>query len=237
MILPEDLRLRLVSALVLVLAIAFVADLAVAALALCAALALAWSARRDRDVWRRIAHVELFVILLVVTLPFAVPGTPLVSAGPLVLSAEGLLRAALVGTKVSASVITIMALLGDIEPVRLGAALHALKLPEPLVRLFVMMVRYVSVLRGEARRLMDAMRARGFVPRSSRHTWRSYGYLIGMLLVRAIERAERVEEAMRCRGFSGRFAHAGLAAPLARDWARFALLAGLALVLLLFGWS
>jgi cobalt/nickel transport system permease protein len=52
---------------------------------------------------------------------------------------------------------------------------------------------------------MEAMRARGFAPRLDLRTWRAYGNFTGMLLVRSMERAERVEESMRCRGFSGKF--------------------------------
>jgi cobalt/nickel transport system permease protein len=37
------------------------------------------------------------------------------------------------------------------------------------------------------------------------HTYRTYAYLCGMLLVRASARAQRVYNAMKCRGFSGRF--------------------------------
>jgi cobalt/nickel transport system permease protein len=49
------------------------------------------------------------------------------------------------------------------------------------------------------------MRARAFVARADRHTWRSFGWLIGMLLVRSFERSERIVAAMKCRGFDGRF--------------------------------
>jgi cobalt/nickel transport system permease protein len=66
-------------------------------------------------------------------------------------------------------------------------------------------VRYIAVLGEEAARLRTAMRARAFEPRTDRHTLTTYGYLVGMLLVRAAERAERVLEAMKCRGFEGRW--------------------------------
>jgi cobalt/nickel transport system permease protein len=49
------------------------------------------------------------------------------------------------------------------------------------------------------------MRARGFRARSDGHTWRSLGWLMGMLLVRSLERAQRIRAAMKCRGFDGRF--------------------------------
>ena len=57
------------------------------------------------------------------------------------------------------------------------------------MRLFVMTVRYVSVIRMEAARLRTAMKARAFKPSTNRHTYTSYGNLIGMLLVRSLDRA------------------------------------------------
>jgi cobalt/nickel transport system permease protein len=49
------------------------------------------------------------------------------------------------------------------------------------------------------------MKMRGFVPRSDIHTYRCYAYLVGMLLVRSYDRAERINQAMLLRGFSGRY--------------------------------
>jgi cobalt/nickel transport system permease protein len=46
---------------------------------------------------------------------------------------------------------------------------------------------------------------RGFRPGVNRHTYRSFGYLAGMLLVRSLDRSERIVAAMKCRGFRGRF--------------------------------
>jgi cobalt/nickel transport system permease protein len=37
------------------------------------------------------------------------------------------------------------------------------------------------------------------------HTYRTYAYLVGMLLVKSHDRADRVRAAMLCRGFRGRF--------------------------------
>jgi cobalt/nickel transport system permease protein len=39
----------------------------------------------------------------------------------------------------------------------------------------------------------------------NRHTYRSFGYLVGMLLVGSLDRSQRVIAAMKCRGFRGRF--------------------------------
>lgn len=78
-------------------------------------------------------------------------------------------------------------------------------MPDGLVHLILFTVRYVDVLDQEQHRLRTAMKARGFRPTTSWHTYRSVGYLVGMMLVRALERSERIQKAMKCRGFSGRF--------------------------------
>jgi cobalt/nickel transport system permease protein len=65
--------------------------------------------------------------------------------------------------------------------------------------------RYIFVLGAELSRLRTALRVRGFRNRASRHSYRTVGHVAGTLLVRGYERAERVGQAMRCRGFDGRF--------------------------------
>lgn len=226
MITSGDLRLRIVAAFVLIACISQLHALPVAGAVLALVMLAVWRAAPGAPAWRRLLHVEGFMLLLFATLPFTLAGRPLFTLGPLTASVEGVWRAALIASKVSASVLVLMTLLGDAEPSRLGAALRGLRVPERLTRLLVMTVRYTSLIRDEARRLHDAMRARGFRPRSNRHTWRSYGNLIGMLLVRALERAQRVEEAMLCRGYDGRFPYRAQPAPTRRDWAGFGLIVG-----------
>ena len=50
-----------------------------------------------------------------------------------------------------------------------------------------------------------ALRVRGYRNRAIAHSYRTIGHVAGTLLVRGHERAERVGQAMRCRGFDGRF--------------------------------
>ena len=97
-----------------------------------------------------------------------------------------------------------MVLVGTMEPVTLGHALHRLRCPETLVHLLMFTIRYIDVLHEEYQRLRAAMKVRGFRPGTNWHTYRSFGYLVGMMLVRAIERSERILGAMKCRGFSGK---------------------------------
>ena len=232
-LLPEDLRIRLIVVFLAVCIFSQLQSLETAFFAFIGSLILGATERIERSLWRRLMHVEGFVLLIFITMPFLIPGPSLFSIGPLQASLEGVARAALIGCKVSASVLLLMVFLGPIEPIRLGAALYALKLPESLVRLFVMTVRYVSVIRMEATRLHKAMRARAFQPGTNRHTYTSYGNLIGMLLVRSLDRAHRVENAMLCRGYNGRYPYAELSAPKPMDWFSGSILMALALGILL----
>ncbi|MGE3245119.1 MAG: cobalt ECF transporter T component CbiQ [Beijerinckiaceae bacterium] len=158
-----------------------------------------------RLVMRRLAHVEGFMVVLLLLLPFTVPGTEIARFGYFAVTDRGLARAVSVVLSVNAAVLAVLALLATLEPARLTRGLGALGLPTALTHLLFFLIRYLGIFRDELAQSLQSMRARGFAPRLSRHTLRSYGNLAGMLLVRSIERAERVDEAMRCRGFSGRF--------------------------------
>jgi len=204
MIRPVDLRLRLMATLLALVIFTPVKSFTVSLAGLCAVLLLhgVW---RQPVPWRRLLHLEVFLVLLLATLPFTLPGTELFRVGSLVASTEGAWRALVIACKVTASVLMVSLLFASEDPLAIGTALRGLGVPESLVRLFISVVRYVQLIRPEYTRLRESMRARAFMPRTNRHTFRSYGYLLGMLLVRAIERAERVEEAMLLRGYSGRF--------------------------------
>lgn len=200
-----DPRARLLGAALAVVFVLLLRDLAILAVVALAALLVALALGPGRHaLGRRLLHMEGFMLVLLAFLPFTVPGTALFGRPPLVASQEGVHRAVEILLKVNACAFFTFAFLGGLEPVRLGQGALALKVPERLVQIFLLMVRYGAVLKAEATRLNEAMRARAFVPRSSIHTWRSYGQLFGMLIVRALERAERVGEAMRCRGYDGR---------------------------------
>jgi cobalt/nickel transport system permease protein len=83
-------------------------------------------------------------------------------------------------------------------------AAHALRIPGLLVQLAMLTYRYIFILASELGRLRIALRVRGYRNRASRHSYRTIGHVAGTLLVRGYERAERVGQAMRCRGFDGR---------------------------------
>jgi len=199
-----DPRTRIVAAVVWAFAVVSFENLAVLTAAVATALLTArLAALPARATATKVLMMDGFVVALLVLLPFTTPGTPVATIGPFTASAEGLHLALAIALKANAIVLMLLALVGTLEPPALGHALARLRVPASLVHLLLFTVRYVAVLTDETARLRTAMRARAFAPATNRHTLRTYGYLVGMLLVRAAERAERVLDAMKCRGFDG----------------------------------
>jgi cobalt/nickel transport system permease protein len=201
----RDARARLVTSVLLVVAVVGLDRPEVLVVAALAALAVALATFRDpRRLLHRLLAVEWLLLVLVLTLPFTVDGEPVFALGPLQASDAGLERALTVLLKANAAALAVLGLLGGLAPNAFGHALGRLGVPDRLVQLLVLTVRQIDLLQGEYGRLRRAMRARAFRARSTVHTWRSLGWLIGMLLVRATARAHRLVAAMRCRGYRGR---------------------------------
>lgn len=201
-----DPRVRAVCAALAALFPLFLATMPALIAALGLALVLVLVERPEMTgLVKRVLAVNAFMLALVLILPWSVPGETLFAAGPLSYSRAGLAQAFAIALKGNAIMLMIAAFLGTLEPVRLAHALERLKMPSKLVLLYLFTVRYIVVLEEEYRQLRRAMTIRAFRPRLDRHSLRSFGYLVGMLLVRALDRSERIQDAMKCRGFSGRF--------------------------------
>ena len=199
-----DPRARVVAAAVFSLVVAAVHGWAALVVALAAAvLGIAWSGLSPAAVLRRMLPLEALLLLLILILPAG--GEHGAHFGPMVFSHAGLVLGLRIALKGNALVLGLLALLGTMDAVTLGHALGHLRVPHKLALLLLFTVRYLDVLQREYRRLRASMKVRGFRPRMNRHTYRAYGYLIGMLLVRSFDRSERIVAAMKCRGFRGHF--------------------------------
>lgn len=158
-----------------------------------------------RQLVKRLLFVNLFIGMLWLFLPFSTPGTPQFAIGPLTATTEGVHLTGLITLKSNAIVLAFIALVATSTITEAGAALSTLHVPHKLSLLFLFTWRYIHVIAQEYERLNTAARIRGFVPSSSLHTYRTYANLAAMVLVRSWDRAERVNHAMRLRGFTGTF--------------------------------
>jgi len=201
-----DPRLRIVVAALFSCSVAvFHALAALLAACLAALLLLALSGLDFRQIGRRLAVMLGFLLLLWCLLPVTYEGDIVGRVGPLNFYRPGILLSAQITLKSLAIIAVFTALVATIPVNTLGQSLARLHVPDKLVYLLLMCYRYIFVIEQEYHRLIAAMKIRGFQPRTNLHTYRSYAYLVGMLFVRAASRADRVHQAMRCRGFDGRF--------------------------------
>lgn len=153
----------------------------------------------------RLVVVNFFILFLWLFLPFSYPGHEVFRVGPLTATNEGFLFALSITLKANAIVLATIALLGTSEVFSLAHALVHLKFPRKLVYLFFFFYRYISVLHDEYTKMKRAITIRSFKAKTNLHTYRTYAYLVGMLIVRSFDHSQRIYKAMLCRGFTGKF--------------------------------
>ncbi len=201
-----DPRIRVIVATVYGFVVAFSNQLPVLLIAVVISSALIISAGLGiKAVVKRMAIVNGLILLLWVVVPLTYGGQPRFQIGPLSLSGAGIMLAARITLKSNAILLSMIALIATMKFATLGYALKQVRVPQKIILLLLMSYRYIFVLEQEYQRLIRAARIRGFQPKTNLHTYRTYAYVVGMLLVRATSRAHRVHQAMLCRGFKGTF--------------------------------
>lgn len=145
--------------------------------------------------------IEAPFIVLAVLLPFA-EGGERVSVAGLHLSVAGLYAAWGIVIKGSLGVAASLTVAATTTARELPVALSRLRVPAVIVSVLTLMIRYVDVLTGEARRMRMARISRGDSPRMLYQVGAT-AKSVGALFLRSYERGERVYLAMLSRGFDG----------------------------------
>ena len=202
----RDTRVKILSTALLSIAIALCSHNPVAISGLLVGIFLVLLAGLNiKTVLTRLIVVNTFTLFLWLTLPITYPGNPLFTFGPLSVSAEGIAMATLITLKTNAIVLIHIALIATSSVTKIGYGLGRLRIPDKLCLLLLFSYRYIFVIYEEYRRLTRAAALRSFSPGMNIHTYRTYGYLFGITLVKSFLRADRVNQAMMLRGFHGKF--------------------------------
>ncbi len=233
-----DPRLKLIAASAFSILVAVARQPACLVPALAMGVLLVLAARLDPlATLKRLGAVAGFLILIWAVVPVTSEGEAVFRIGPLDVTRPGVALAARISLKSVAIVLAMTALVATVPLATLGHALQRLKVPPKIVHLLLMTYRYLFVIEQEYQRLVRAARIRGFAPRTDVHTYRTYAYFVGVLFLRAAERAERVSAAMKCRGFDGRFFSLAEFPPHARNTAFAALTAACLALLAALEWT
>ncbi|HHF0430774.1 energy-coupling factor transporter transmembrane component T family protein [Haemophilus influenzae] len=144
---------------------------------------------------RRWFALVIFIALMWVTLSWKI------GENGIELNFQGIELAEKLSLRTHLLLISLWLFLLNINDAVLVQAIGKLPLPEKLIQLFVLTVRYIALL-GELRQKMDiAMRARGFRPRLNRRTLYVTAQSVALLLIHALLKAETAQMALKCRGF------------------------------------
>lgn len=226
-----DPRVKVVVALAFILSVALLPEAAWLAYGAAAVLILAATLAAGLSPWLvvRRSLLGLPFLLAAVTVLFTVPGRA-VWSGPwgLEVTDGGLVR---FGSIVLRSLLSLSAAVLLTATTRFPDVLHALrhlKVPAVLVAIIAFMYRYLFVLVEEVQRLLRARSARSArLPGrdgGGSVRWRASvtGHMAGQLLVRSLDRSDRVYSAMQARGYRGELLTLAPHAMHRRDWALLA---------------
>jgi cobalt/nickel transport system permease protein len=156
-----------------------------------------------KELVKRLIPVNMLILFLWLFLPFTFGGEPLFFMGSMAVTREGVFYATQITIKSNTMMLMLIAMAVSTPIFSIGHAMHELKIPKKIVHLFFFTYRYIHAIYREYFRLKNSIKIRGFVPKTSLHTYKTFAYLVGMLLVRSFDRAQRVHNAMLCRGFKG----------------------------------
>ncbi|MDY6917924.1 MAG: cobalt ECF transporter T component CbiQ [Chloroflexota bacterium] len=198
-----DARYKLVGLMALIFAFAFVRDLRMLpAMLLATAVAYSLSRLPPSFLFTRLRYPSLFVVVVVLLLPFLSGQTTLVSLGPIDVRQEGLIAAILIATRFLCILTVGLVLFGTASFLRTVEAMHALRVPDILTDMALLAYRYMFEIGDYLHRMEAAMRLRGFRERLvSIDGLRTLAWLGGSILVRSYERSEWVYKAMILRGY------------------------------------
>lgn len=157
------------------------------------------------DVVKRLKPLFWFLLMIWIILPLTFEGDILYRFYGFKITGQGVVLCIKITIKSISILFLFTALIATMTVASLGNGLHRIHVPDKMVFLVLMTYRYISVIEQEYKRLLRAAKFRGFNPGTNLHSYKTFAYLAGMLFVRASLRAQRVHQAMLCRGFNQKF--------------------------------
>lgn len=168
-----------------------------------------------------------FIVLMAVTLVFG-NGLPI--------ELDRLTFAALITLKALTSILIMIILLGTQPIQRYFDGIAHMKLPSVIISVLFLSYRYVYLFRDQLVNTQRALAARIFQPGVKRKSLAVYGEMAGGLFLKALDRSEKVSQAMAARGFNGKI-HTGPPLPISRtDLLKCSITLILAVLLIILDW-
>lgn len=198
-----DARYKLIGFVALVFAFSFIRDLRMV-LVMAGATAVIYAVSRlpGSFLARRMRYPSIFLVAIMLTLPFLSGQNILATWGPMAVREEGLLAAILIAARFTCIVTIGVVLLGTTPLLTNIKAMRALGLPQVMADMALLSFRYIQEIGRDLHNMQVAMRLRGFTNRClSLKGLRTLAWLSGSLLVYSYEHSESIYQAMILRGY------------------------------------
>ncbi len=198
-----DPRYKIVGLITLVFAFSFIRDLRMLLAMAGVTIAIyAISRLPGSFLRRRLRYPSIFLVVIMLTLPFLSGDTVLLTWGAVAVREEGLLAAILIAARFACILTIGIVLLGTTPLLTNIKAMRALGLPQVMADMALLSFRYLQEIGRDLRNMQIAMRLRGFKNRRlSVKGLRILAWLSGSLLVYSYERSESIYQAMILRGY------------------------------------
>jgi len=202
-----DVRLRLIVALAAIIAVVASTRLWFGPIALgCCLVGLMLSRMPIKVLLRQLVGPLLLAAVVLVARTFMTGATPWftipLGSWRLTATREGFSAGALIASRVLGSVGIVMIVCKGMSAEELFAALRWAKVPRTWIEIAVLMYRYLHLLFERALSVIAAQKVRlGYS--APRRSLLSMGSLAGIVVLGALEQAEKTHEAMLARGYQG----------------------------------
>lgn len=195
---------KLVGIGVLVVATACVGRLAWAGAALGMGLGvILLSSLSPRVVVRSMRSLLLLIAAFVAIMALTAGEQVLWRLGPLTIHREGGVMGSLFAARAVAILLLIAGLVATTPFSLLCRSLRRLGVPNRFVQILLLAYRMNFAVGGEMESIQTALAARGFRWQPTRFGLSTFGTVLGSLLVRSLERADNLYDAMLARGYDG----------------------------------
>lgn len=199
-----DPRAKIVSFLVLIFSVVIIPELKLAMLGLGISIFFLISSRLPLSfVYQHVRWVFLFILPFIIIMPFTVSGKVAFQILGLGVTYEGIRYGFLVAIRAVSAVLLIFPMMGTMKFNESIKALYDIKVPNSLVQMLMFTYRYIFTFSEEFSRMRNAMASKGFTLKTNFETVSTIGKAVGMLFIRAFDRAERVYQAMLSKGYTG----------------------------------
>jgi cobalt/nickel transport system permease protein len=160
-------------------------------------------------VLRRLRSPAWLLLFMTAALVLTAGGEELGRVGPVAVSRDGLVLGLTITAR-AVGVLTLFVVLLESTPLATSIrALSALRVPPKLVAIIFFAVRFMYLYVDDLRRMRTALTLRGYGRAGPLRGIATNAGVVGSLLVRSFEHADRIDGAMRLRGFSGELPSAG----------------------------